>query len=46
VDNAATTPGDWSFWTVRAGGQIITWLFGLAFFHAVVQERKRSEERV
>ena len=44
VDNAATTPGYWSFWTVRAVGQLITWTFGLAFFGMVPHTKQVYSE--
>ena len=44
VDNANTTPGYWSFWTVRATGQVITWLFGLAFFGMVPHTKQVYSE--
>ena len=44
VDNAAVTPGYWGFWTVRATGQIITWIFGLAFFGMVPHTKQIYSE--
>ncbi len=44
VDNAATTPGYWGFWTVRATGQVITWIYGLAFFGMVPHTKQIYSE--
>ena len=32
---ASDDPGYWGFWTVRAFGQLVSWLFGLPFFGLV-----------
>jgi hypothetical protein len=41
---AEGNPGYWGFWTVRAVGQIVTWIFGLSFFGLVPHDKQMYSE--
>ena len=37
-------PGYWGFWTIRAFGQILCWVFGMAFFGLVPHDKQLYSE--
>jgi fucose 4-O-acetylase-like acetyltransferase len=41
---AEGNPGYWGFWTVRAVGQIVTWIFGISFFGLVAHDKQLYSE--